>query len=86
MHEFRAGIDIGSTTVKLAVLNENDEIIYGEYRCHHAQTRHITLPRLMEPESMILQRKLHLPTCESLSDALQVLVSALCKRLSRLLR
>lgn len=47
MHEFRAGIDIGSTTVKLAALNENDEIIYGEYRRHHAQTQQ-TLAELLK--------------------------------------
>ena len=31
MKLYRAGIDIGSTTVKLAVLDEHDNIIYGSY-------------------------------------------------------
>lgn len=39
MQEFRAGIDVGSTTVKLVLLNEKDEIVFGEYRRHHAQTQ-----------------------------------------------
>ena len=30
MKTYRAGIDIGSTTVKLVVLDENDNIIYGD--------------------------------------------------------
>ncbi len=39
MTTYRAGIDIGSTTVKLVVLDENDKIIYGEYRRHCADTQ-----------------------------------------------
>ncbi len=35
----RAGIDIGSTTVKLAVLGREGEVLFGEYRRHMAQTR-----------------------------------------------
>ena len=29
------GIDVGSTTVKLAVLNAQNEIVYSVYRRHH---------------------------------------------------
>ena len=36
---FRAGVDVGSTTVKLAVLNAEGETVFGEYRRHHAQTQ-----------------------------------------------
>lgn len=36
---YRAGIDIGSTTVKLVVIDENDKIIYGQYRRHMARTQ-----------------------------------------------
>ena len=39
MKTYRAGIDIGSTTVKLVVLDENNEIIYGKYRRHQANTQ-----------------------------------------------
>ncbi len=39
MNTYRAGIDIGSTTVKLVVIDDNDEIIYGEYRRHRADTQ-----------------------------------------------
>ena len=35
----RAGIDIGSTTVKLAVLGPDGHPVFGEYRRHMAQTR-----------------------------------------------
>ena len=47
MQEYRAGIDIGSTTVKLVVLNDDNEIVYGEYRrhCSHTQETLVSLLR-----------------------------------------
>ncbi len=39
MTQYRAGMDIGSTTVKLVVLDENDQLLYGNYRRHQAHTR-----------------------------------------------
>ena len=39
MNTYRAGIDIGSTTVKLVVLNEQNKILFGDYRRHHAHTQ-----------------------------------------------
>ncbi len=39
MKQYRAGIDIGSTTVKLVLLDEKDNIIYGKYRRHQAHTQ-----------------------------------------------
>ena len=33
------GIDVGSTTVKLAVLNNDNEILWAVYRRHHADVR-----------------------------------------------
>ncbi|MBR3770985.1 MAG: 2-hydroxyglutaryl-CoA dehydratase, partial [Clostridium sp.] len=33
---FRLGIDIGSTTVKIALLNEENQIIFSDYRRHYA--------------------------------------------------
>ncbi len=39
MPVYRCGIDIGSTTVKLVVLDENEKMIYGQYKRHLAKTR-----------------------------------------------
>ena len=39
MKEYRTGIDIGSTTVKLVILNEKNEIIYAEYQRHRSHTQ-----------------------------------------------
>ena len=39
MKTYRAGIDIGSTTAKLIILNENNQIVFGDYHRHHAHTQ-----------------------------------------------
>ncbi len=39
LKQYKAGIDIGSTTVKLVVLDENNKILYGEYLRHGANTQ-----------------------------------------------
>lgn len=35
----RIGIDVGSTTVKVAILNDDDKLIYGDYQRHRADIR-----------------------------------------------
>ena len=35
----RLGIDVGSTTVKLAVIDDNDHLIYANYERHHTDVR-----------------------------------------------
>ena len=47
MKTYRAGIDIGSTTVKLVILDDGNNIIYGKYRRHQANTQG-TLAELMK--------------------------------------
>lgn len=44
---YRAGIDIGSTTVKLVVLDDENKILFGEYRRHQAHTQD-TLAQLLK--------------------------------------
>ena len=46
MNTYRAGIDIGSTTVKLVLLDENGKILFGQYRRHCAHTQQ-TLGQLL---------------------------------------
>ena len=48
MMEYRAGIDVGSTTVKLAVIDENNNIVFGVYRRHMAQCREVLAELLKE--------------------------------------
>ena len=56
MHIYKAGIDIGSTTVKLVILDENGDTVFGEYRRHHAHTQQ-TL------KSLLMQAKMKLGEC-----------------------
>ena len=37
--KLRAGIDVGSTTVKLAILDENDQAVWSIYQRHHSDVR-----------------------------------------------
>lgn len=48
MKEYRAGIDVGSTTVKLAIIDENNEVVFGVYRRHMAQCREVLAELLKE--------------------------------------
>ena len=50
---YRAGIDIGSTTVKLVLLNEQNEMIYGQYKRHNAHTQK-TLAELLEEAKAVV--------------------------------
>ena len=53
MNSYRAGIDIGSTTVKLVILNDGGEILFGEYRRHHAHTQETLKSLLMEAKKAL---------------------------------
>ena len=46
-HLHKLGIDIGSTTVKVSVLNEKDELLFSDYERHFANIRE-TLASLMD--------------------------------------
>ena len=50
---YRAGIDIGSTTVKLAVLDDGDNIVFSDYKRHSAHTQETLAELLREAESVI---------------------------------
>ena len=41
------GLDVGSTTVKIAVMNENKEILYKDYRRHFSDTKN-TICKMLE--------------------------------------
>ena len=36
MNTYTLGIDIGSTTVKIAILDENDRLLFADYERHFA--------------------------------------------------
>ncbi|MBE6473907.1 MAG: CoA activase [Coriobacteriaceae bacterium] len=45
--ELRAGIDVGSTTVKLAILDKNDNVVWSIYQRHHSDVR-ATIAQVLE--------------------------------------
>ena len=49
----RLGIDVGSTTVKLAVINDADRIVYANYQRHHTDIR-ATARELFEKARTVL--------------------------------
>ncbi len=53
MNFYRAGIDIGSTTVKLVILNEEGKIVFGEYRRHQANTQKTLFDLLSEARELL---------------------------------
>ena len=53
MKTYHAGIDIGSTTVKLVILDEKNEILYGEYRRHCAHTQDTLKDLLQEARQQL---------------------------------
>lgn len=53
MREYRAGIDVGSTTVKLVVLDENGKLLFGSYRRHYAHTQQTLAALLREAREQL---------------------------------
>ena len=53
MKTYLAGIDIGSTTVKLVILDENKEIVFAKYIRHHADTQAAVKKLLKEAEEKL---------------------------------
>ena len=57
---FKIGLDIGSTTAKIVVIDENDKIIFSRYRRHNTQMMDVVLSYLNELESIIGNEKVSL--------------------------
>ena len=53
MKNYLAGIDIGSTTVKLVLIDDEENIVFSKYRRHQAQTKE-TLLQLLEEAKQTL--------------------------------
>ena len=51
--KYAIGIDIGSTTAKIVVLDENNNILYKSYERHFSQVKEKTLELLMKAKSVV---------------------------------
>ena len=60
MKELRAGIDVGSTTVKLVILDENNSLLFGQYRRHMAHTQETLAQLLCEAKEQLGECRLRL--------------------------
>ena len=49
----RIGLDVGSTTAKLVAVNEEDKILYSQYRRHNARAKEVVLAFLGELEATL---------------------------------
>ena len=45
------GVDIGSTTLKVAVVDQSGDILYSDYRRHNTDIRGTATFRVVEPMS-----------------------------------
>ena len=50
---YHAGVDIGSTTVKLVVLDEDGKLVFSDYRRHFAHTQETLAQLLREAEQRL---------------------------------
>lgn len=53
MNTYHAGIDVGSTTVKLVILDDSSNIIYGQYRRHCARIQEALTALLNEALALL---------------------------------
>ena len=50
---YRIGFDIGSTTIKAVVMDDNGTILYKSYERHMAQIREMALKKIEELKEML---------------------------------
>jgi len=60
MMNLRIGIDIGSTTVKVVVLDENDQLLFRSYERHYSKTRQRACETLHSISHMLSGKQVHL--------------------------
>ncbi len=53
MNTYRVGIDIGSTTVKLVLLNQDNQLIFGKYIRHGARTQEALASLLRDARDVV---------------------------------
>ncbi len=52
-YNYRMGIDVGSTTAKVVILNQDAELVFSAYRRHHAETLDTIKSILKEAEEIL---------------------------------
>ena len=81
--KLRAGIDVGSTTVKLVILDENNQTIFAKYERHFSDVKTATKKVFKEAQAVVGDQKLALTITGSGGMGLaEVLDVPLCKKSS----
>ena len=62
---YLAGIDVGSTTVKLVILDSRQNLVFGKYRRHHAHTLDVAAQLLQEAKESLGDCELRIKTTGS---------------------
>ena len=62
---YLAGIDVGSTTVKLVILDSRQNLVFGKYRRHHAHTLDVVAQLLQEAKESLGDCELRIKTTGS---------------------
>jgi len=58
MHTYNVGVDVGSTTVKMIILDENDNIIFKDYRRHFSDVKNTVKALFEDAKSTLSSAKL----------------------------
>ena len=48
MNNYKLGLDVGSTTVKLVLLNDSNSIVFSEYRRHYTDIKNTLIGLMRE--------------------------------------
>ena len=67
---FKAGLDIGSTTVKLSILNQNNEPVYCSYKRHQLDLLNTVISLI--DDAIIKFRTVNLTICATGSVAIEL--------------
>ena len=57
---YKLGIDVGSTTLKAVVLNDQDEIVYKSYERHKSKVREMSVSKLKELRELLQGQRIAL--------------------------
>lgn len=56
---YRIGLDVGSTTLKVLVLDENNKVLYKSYERHKSRVREMAYAKIEELKQLLETEKLH---------------------------
>ena len=58
MNNYKLGLDVGSTTVKLVLLNDSNSIVFSEYRRHYSDIKNTIIGLMRECYDKFGDRKI----------------------------